>query len=150
MTDYDPRDDAAKSYELAIAAKKARGDGHDWEARAAAPDPLVFLLERCRIAYTDEIDLQDKLFGLIVAWGYIVEREVRLSPKDRIDFLVNETIGIEVKIKGSKRAIYRQLQRYAEIDQLQRVILVSAVALGLPEMINGKPITLVSLGGAWL
>ncbi len=32
---YDERDDSLKSYEAALAAKKARGDTHDWEKRAA-------------------------------------------------------------------------------------------------------------------
>lgn len=150
MPDYNERDDSAKSYEVAIAAKKARGDGHDWEARAAAPNPLVFLLERCRLDYTDEIDLHDKLFNLLDGWRFAVEREVRLSPKERIDFVVGGSIGIEVKIKGDKLAIYRQMVRYAAFDQLKRLILVSSVAIGLPDTINGKPVAVVSLGGAWL
>lgn len=150
MPDYDPQDDSLKSYELAIAKKRERGDGHCWEARAAAQDPLTHMLERARIPFTDEIDLQDKLFALLDGWRFKVEREVRLSPRDRIDFVVDDHIGIEVKIKGSKRDIYRQLERYAGFAQLHRLILVSSVAIGLPATIGGKPVTLISLGSAWL
>lgn len=33
MSDYDPTDDARKSYDAAIEAKRLRGDSHDWEGR---------------------------------------------------------------------------------------------------------------------
>lgn len=88
-------------------------------------------------------------------WHYLsdldaeVDREVRLAPGERIDFMVDD-IGIEAKVKCGRRAIYRQLQRYAEKDRINALILITGTALGLPPTINGKPVFYVSLGRASL
>lgn len=110
---------------------------------------IADLLARHRFLVDDEKRLQEDigkaLFDAVIGF----EREVRLAPGDIIDF-VSDRVGIEVKVKGGKRAILRQLERYAESDLIDYLILVTAVALGLPEMIKGKPVRIVSIGRGWL
>jgi hypothetical protein len=49
-----------------------------------------------------------------------------------------------------KRAIYRQLERYAAQPQIAALILVTGTAMGLPAAIGGKPVFIVSTGRASL
>lgn len=90
-------------------------------------------------------DLASRLGGTVA-----FEREVVLGPGERIDFLCAGGIGIECKARATRKAIYRQLGRYARHDRIQSLILVTATALGLPAMIEGKPVFYVSLGRASL
>lgn len=77
-------------------------------------------------------------------------REFRLDDKNIIDFLVNDHIGIEVKIGGSAKDIYRQLERYTAFDQIKEIILVTSRTMGLPPTINNKPVFVLNLSKAWL
>ena len=85
----------------------------------------------------------------LTAAGFDHEREHRLSAADRIDFMIGP-VGLEAKTRCNKRAIFRQLQRYAEHDAIEALILVTGTAIGLPAAINGKPIYLVATGRAAL
>lgn len=83
--------------------------------------------------------------------GAAVEREVALSTKDRIDFLVGDrlvTVGIEVKIGGSFADVTRQLYRYAEHDRIDGLLLVTSkrALIKVPEAISGKPVRSVHVG----
>lgn len=110
---------------------------------------LVNVLASTRFPAGPEKLLQEAVADALTDAGIAFEREFRLNDHDIIDFLV-AGIGIEVKIKGARRAIYRQLQRYAESDAVKSLVLLSSVAMGLPPEIDGKPVTIVSLGRAWL
>ncbi len=94
----------------------------------------------------DEKVLQGDIHVALVAAGLPVEREVRLSARDIIDFRIG-TIGVEVKIKGSKRDIYRQVERYCGLG-LGGLVLATNVPLGMPDEIEGVPVHVVSLTGA--
>lgn len=77
-------------------------------------------------------------------------REMRLSPSDIPDFICG-SVAIEVKVRNaSKLAIFRQLERYAQHDAVDSIILVTNVPTGMPETINGKPVHVFNLGKAWL
>jgi hypothetical protein len=80
------------------------------------------------------------------------ERHLKLSPRDIPDFLVDGRIVLECKMhnKSSKMSIFRQLQRYAEHNQVGIVILVSNISMGLPAEVNGKPLYSASLSRGWL
>lgn len=82
--------------------------------------------------------------------GVLYRREVVLSDRDRIDFMLENGVGIEVKIKATKRLIYRQCERYCEHESVHSLILVSGTAMGFPREINGKPCWVASLGSGWL
>lgn len=100
-----------------------------------------------RWSLENEIRLHDEMAVKFREAGLSFEREVRLSRTDHIDFLISD-VGVEVKIKGSKRSIYKQIERYARCGRLARVVLVSNVALGLPADIDGVPVDLLPLTGA--
>jgi hypothetical protein len=79
--------------------------------------------------------------------------EFILSPSDRVDFYMTETgIGIEVKTNDSKggaslSAVTRQLWRYAKIEGIKAIILVTSRSKhrDLPAEILGKPVFVVYL-----
>lgn len=72
---------------------------------------LVRFLQSFRWPLSDEKRLQEVMAEQLAGGSIAAEREVHLGDGDIIDFMVGGT-GIEVKIKGSKRAIYRQCERY--------------------------------------
>lgn len=82
--------------------------------------------------------------------GLPIDREFILDPHNVIDFLLDYRIGVEVKIKGSKREIFRQCERYCEFDLVKILILITNVSMGFPEEINRRPCYVVKLGQAWL
>jgi hypothetical protein len=108
------------------------------------------LIHSTKFSYSNEYDLQRGIEQILKAQGVDVQREVRLGTKgkDRLDFLVSGGIAIEVKIAGSLAAITRQLFRYADQDRVSQLILVTTRTQHrvLPQIINGKPLYIVSLG----
>lgn len=115
----------------------------------ANSDEIMRILGRTPFPLHSEKDVQQSVEQAFAAAGVECRREVRLNATDVIDFLVDR-VGIEVKIKGGKRAILRQVERYAESDQVDTLVLLTAVAMGMPASIKGKPVHVVSLGRAWL
>lgn len=111
---------------------------------------LADLLRRHRIDLTDEKRAQADMERVFAAAGYEVAREHRLSGADIVDFMVNGGTAVEVKIGGSRMAIYRQLERYAAHDAVTDLLLVSNVPITLPKTINGKPAVVAQLGAAWI
>jgi hypothetical protein len=114
------------------------------------PDELAHYLRRQRYRVGQEIwlqaDIERSLHNLQIAF----EREVRLPPAERIDFLAAGGIGIEAKTRCAPRKIFRQLERYAEREAITSLILITGTALGLPPDIKGKPLFYVSTGRASL
>ena len=116
---------------------------------SAAACRLTALLRRTRMRVGSEAALQQSIEDALTAAAEPFTREVRLGPADRIDFLAGG-VGIEAKARYGKRAIYRQLERYAAQDAIEALILVTGTALGLPAEIGGKPVYIVSTGRAAL
>ncbi|WPE19887.1 hypothetical protein [Shinella zoogloeoides] len=110
---------------------------------------ILRLLRSRRFSLTDEKKLQAEIEEVLTAAGVDHKREHRLDAGSIIDFMIGAT-GVEVKIKGSKLNIFRQLERYAEFDAVECLVLVSNVPTGMPEHIDGKPVHLVNLAKAWL
>jgi hypothetical protein len=111
---------------------------------------LVHLLRSRRFPVGTEAALQEAIGEALREWRICFDREWRLGPRDRIDFFAEGGIGIEAKIRCGKRAIYRQLERYAQHPQIAALVLVTGTALGLPPSIADKPLFFVSLGRAAL
>ena len=114
---------------------------------------LNVLLRRQPLRLRQEKQAQMDLEEALTVAGLPFRREVELAEGDIIDFLVGPAgavVGIEMKIKAPRRAIYRQLNRYAASDKLQALLLLTATPMGLPEAIQGKPAYVLSLGAAWL
>jgi hypothetical protein len=110
------------------------------------------LVEVSRVSTTTEKKAQADLAALFTRLEYRCEREHKLSAEDTPDFYLPDIgLVIEVKIRGAqKMAVYRQLERYAEHDIVQAVMLITSLAMGLPPAINGKPTYYASLGKGWL
>lgn len=116
----------------------------------AAVRAVTNLIEVSKLSLTDEKQTQVHIAKVLDAGGVAFEREVRLSDRDIVDFMVDGSVAVEVKIKGQRKAIYRQLERYAAHNQVKAVVLVTSVAMTLPPEIGGKPATVASLSKGWL
>lgn len=107
------------------------------------------LLSKYRFTLSHEKALQAEISALLTDNKIEHSREVKLSDRDCIDFLVGNT-GMEVKLKGSAMAIYKQCERYCGYQRVGELILVTNRSMGLPKEINGKATYLLSLGKGWL
>lgn len=104
---------------------------------------IARILSMLRFRFATEAELQDGIAEALS--GYDVQREVRLNARDRIDFTL-WGVGIEVKIKGGVSALTRQLVRYAELDEVKGLVVVTSqtqYALQLPRELGGKPMAVV-------
>ncbi|MBP6818327.1 MAG: hypothetical protein KBC46_03385 [Ferrovibrio sp.] len=146
---------------------------NDWLNRMAAEkDQLTTRLKtyyefigRQRLALTDEKRAQQDLANAFVAAGISFQRELQLTiedvPEDRRaqathkrdipDFMLPGGVVVELKLRGNQKvAVFNQLERYAQHDGVKAIMLVTNLAMGLPEEINGKPAFIISMGRAWL
>lgn len=111
---------------------------------------LIRLIGSARVDLSTEAAAQRGLARLFEADGVPHEAEVTLSAADRIDFLVGR-VGVEVKIGQPRRAILRQLERYAGSDRLDELLLVSSAPFPSGGFrAHGKPVFIVSLSTGWL
>lgn len=111
---------------------------------------IISILRPLRLTLADEKRLQCEMADAFTAAGLPFEREVRLSQRDVIDFVLDGGTGIEVKVKGGKRDIFHQVERYAEHDAISELLLVTNVPMGMPEEVCGKPVYVHHLFRAWL
>ncbi len=97
----------------------------------------------------DERDLQDRLAIHLELHRLKYAREFILSDEDRVDFFVEGGIALEVKVKGATNEVLRQLQRYAQHQIVETLMLVTTKALlsDMPETLSGKPLVTVLLRG---
>ena len=95
--------------------------------------------------FSSERDLQDGIEQVLNRLSVANKREARLTNEERVDFLVNR-VAVEVKTKGNRVSVMRQLSRYAECPDVDAIVLVTAKqTLGCPSSIGGKPITVVRI-----
>jgi hypothetical protein len=120
---------------------------------------IVDIFARYRLPLSDEKDLQAKIAEMLALEKVPHVREVRLDDHDIVDFMVGDSAtlqplepacAIEVKIGGSRRAIYRQLERYCAHPQVAEIVLATNVPMNLPFEINGKRTAVANLGRGWL
>ncbi len=106
-------------------------------------------LSRCRFSLSNEKELQTEISKKFEELGFDeIKREHRLDCDSVVDFFY-QGVAIEVKIKGSAKAIYRQCERYCQIKEVNALILVTNKAMGFPEEIHDKPCYVINLGKAW-
>lgn len=110
--------------------------------------PVVAALSGWRLLVTTEREVQRQIAERFEAAGLAFEREVPVTG-GRIDFLVGD-IGVEVKISGGRRAIWRQIKGYASEPRITRFVLVASNACPMPPDVGGKSIIVHQLGAAWL
>lgn len=111
------------------------------EGRAIGSSDVRELLDRHVLNFHDEAELQAGIEKILKAAGIEFLREVRLSGKDRIDFQIGR-LGIEAKVDGSLSAVTRQLHRYAQLETIGELLLVTtrAIHLDAATILNGKKI----------
>lgn len=114
-------------------------------------EKIISILRACTFSYQSEDELQQGIFQALTEAGISSEREVKLTAHDRIDFMVGK-IGIEVKVDFSAAAVVRQLHRYAQLPQIEALVLVTTRHrhCDMPETLNGKPVEVVYLLGSML
>lgn len=96
-----------------------------------------------------EYDLHALIADALTTAGIPCRHEYPLGPRRRIDFLCGR-IGVEVK-KGRPvpSGLKKQITGYLESDELDGLIVVVQRAVILPDVINRKPVRLVSLNMLW-
>lgn len=109
--------------------------------------PISAAIRRCAFSYAQETDLHLGIEAVLKDVGYSPLSEVRITG-GRIDFIVDQ-VGIEVKVKGTRDALHRQLLRYAESPRIAELLVVTTVRAhrGLPESVGGKPLSVLVVGG---
>lgn len=116
---------------------------------------IVALLTAHRYACVTEGEFQDAVAEVLRRASLVFEREVTLGGGDRIDFLVDGGIGLELKTQGTPIAIARQLQRYARHDRIVELVLVTTravhqIALSVQRSFGGKPLFVARVQGGLL
>jgi|SRR5579872_4853790 len=104
-------------------------------------DRIRKLMESYSFHFQCEDELQQSIAAMLTENKIAFEREVRITAKDRIDFMVGN-IGIECKIDGAFSAVVRQLHRYAQHESIGSIMLITTKAkhLDAPQEINGKQV----------
>lgn len=100
-----------------------------------------------KYVFTDEAELQSGIATALGQSDIDYEKEARLSDCDRLDFLVEKNIALEVKVDGSASALTRQVHRYAQHESIEGIIVVTNLnrLTDLPETLNKKPIAIYHL-----
>ena len=111
------------------------------------PDIVARALTGKRFPLEDEKRCQSTIEEALSIFADM-RREVKCTG-GVIDFVVGRT-GVEVKLKGAKEAIRRQIRRYAKDDQLDAIILLTAKPVGMESEIDDKPIVEIRMGMSWL
>lgn len=101
---------------------------------------------------TLENDLQGLIAETLDHHGIVYEREVKLGPRNRIDFLTPSGTGIEVKKgKPNNTQLNAQVERYCGFDAVTGVIVVTPWSrhLFIPDTVHDKPVRVLSLNRLW-
>ena len=111
---------------------------------------IVRIIEATKVNVTTERFAHDAIADALIKDCLDVRREVVLSPKDRIDIMV-DGIGVEVKTGHSRRQIHAQLVRYAKHNLITGIVLATGIAFPASvREIHGKPFRCASLSRGWL
>lgn len=114
-------------------------------------EEIIGALNRLRIPLTtDEFQLQDLVAEALRSGGIAFEKEARLAPCCRVDFLCEGGVAVEVKRgKPPHGRLLEQIRRYAALPQVNAVILVVERTAELPHIVCGKPCRVVALNRLW-
>jgi hypothetical protein len=117
---------------------------HEGGVQSMEARRLIDLLSRYRFHHQDEKELQLAISQIFRQNDIGYRSEVILTPKDRIDFLV-EKVGVEVKVEGALAAVTRQLFRYAERPEIDELVLLTTrqAHRNMPDQILGKPLYVI-------
>ena len=108
------------------------------------------ILSKVRFSLENEKETQMQIEQTLGKNNVANKREFELDENSVIDFMIPGGIGIEVKIKGQKKAIYKQCERYCSFESITSLILVTSRSLGMLREINNKPVYVINISRAWL
>lgn len=98
----------------------------------------------------EEFNLQNEIKQQLDLAGIKYKKEYILGPRNRVDFLVDGGIAIEVKKgKPNKKQVIEQLKRYAGFQEVRGIIVVVEKNLDIPKRINDKPCISFGLNKLW-
>ena len=117
----------------------------------ASIEKVLSALGDLRIGITsDEFQIQSMVEAVLAGCNIPFEKEYRLAPRNRIDFLIDGGIGLEVKRgKPNKVQVTKQLQRYASFEEVKAIVLVVDRTVSIPTQVHGKPCILFGLNRLW-
>jgi hypothetical protein len=110
-------------------------------------------LPRYRFSFDSEDRFQLQLEEFLRRENFLFEREVRLTARERADFVIDwegQRVVAEAKVGGGIDGHLRQMKRYADIPGVHGVILFATRPYDMPETLSGKPVGLVNFGGSRL
>ena len=116
-------------------------------------DKVMKSLKEIRVSLVStEYVLQDIIKEQFDKYNIPYEKEYKLAPRKRVDFLVDNRIAVEVK-KGNKKpnrtTILQQIEKYSLEDKVDAIIYVGERTAILPPEVNGKKCMSISLNKNW-
>lgn len=115
-------------------------------------EEILSMLRDCRIhTQALEIDIQNHIQRMLERRSIAFDREHVLGPRNRVDFLCEGGIAIELKKgKPGSEALAAQAARYAAFEAVACIILVvERCVFDVPEEVNGKPVHYIALSRNW-
>ena len=87
---------------------------------------VVESLKKLRLSpVTEEHKIHQAIAELLTEDGIGYEHEVKLGPRNRIDFVAEGGIGIEVKKgKPNSTAVMKQVERYCKFEAINELVLL--------------------------
>lgn len=122
----------------------------DWEQEMQR---IVEVLRSLRIkGLQNEYQLQEAIKQRFDEAGITYTKEYKLAPRNRLDFLVDGAIAVEVKQgkqKPNRTNLTEQIARYASFDVVKAVVVVVDRNVNIDREIGGKPCTALGLNKLW-
>jgi len=108
--------------------------------KGPAMNELVAILRSYSFRCVNEAELQGAVKTVLSTAKIAYEREVSLSPRERVDFLIAGGIALELKVRTNGKALMEQAARYAASERVNSILIASTDhrGLSLPSTINGK------------
>ena len=110
---------------------------------------LINYIENMRVLARDEFALQFALENLFNSLNLKFEREKKIAPGVRPDFMLTGGIAVEVKIKDSLSNLTRQIYKYLGEQKITAILKVSNKTrlMRLPKKIRGKSVYVALVSG---
>jgi len=98
-----------------------------------------------RTAASQEKALHTLIANALTRLGVRFVQEHRLGDGERLDFLVEDTVCIEVKKGAAGQPALRQIGRYLEYPQISAAIGIAMRWDNIPPTFRGKPVHTIEL-----
>lgn len=110
---------------------------------------IAQVIAAARINLTSEATAHRDVMAALTAAGIDACPEARLTASERIDVLCGP-VGVEIKVGGSRRSIWRQLCRYAALPEIEALVLATGTAWPGTPSVDGVPLSVADMSRGWL